>query len=82
MREALSALTTRGRAFLAAGGTAFLCALFLGHDELVRVGALLIVLPLATAWFLGPQPLPARAGPLASPRPRSPPDSRPGCSST
>ena len=53
MREALSALTTRGRAFLAAGGTAFLCALFLGHDELVRVGALLIVLPLATAWFLG-----------------------------
>jgi uncharacterized protein (DUF58 family) len=53
MREALSGLTVRGRAFLAAGGTAFLCALFLGHDELVRVGALLILLPLATAWFLG-----------------------------
>jgi uncharacterized protein (DUF58 family) len=53
MREALSALTIRGRAFLAAGGTAFLCALFLGHDELVRVGALLILLPLATAFFLG-----------------------------
>ena len=53
MREALSALTTRGRAFLAAGGTAFLCALFLGHDELVRVGALLLALPLVTAWFLG-----------------------------
>jgi len=53
MREALSGLTIRGRAFLAAGGTAFLCALFLGHDELVRVGALLILLPLATAWFLG-----------------------------
>jgi uncharacterized protein (DUF58 family) len=53
MREALSALTVRGRAFLAAGATAFLCALFLGHDELVRVGALLLLLPLATAWFLG-----------------------------
>jgi uncharacterized protein (DUF58 family) len=53
MREALSALTVRGRAFLAAGGTAFVCALFLGHDELVRVGALLILLPLATAFFLG-----------------------------
>ena len=39
MREALSALTIRGRAFLAAGGTAFVCALLLGHDELVRVGA-------------------------------------------
>jgi Protein of unknown function DUF58 len=53
MREALSALTIRGRAFLAAGGTAFVCALFLGHDELVRVGALLVLLPLATAYFLG-----------------------------
>ena len=53
MREALSALTIRGRAFLAAGATAFVCAVFLGHDELVRVGALLVVLPLATAWFLG-----------------------------
>ncbi len=53
MREALRALTIRGRAFLAAGGTAFVCAFFLGHDELVRVGALLLALPLATAWFLG-----------------------------
>lgn len=53
MREALSALTTRGRAFLAAGGTSLVCALFLGYDELVRVGALLVLLPLATAYFLG-----------------------------
>ena len=53
MREALRALTTRGRAFLAAGGTALVCALFLQHDELVRVGALLVVLPFATAYFLG-----------------------------
>ena len=53
MREALSALTTRGRAFLSAGATALLCALFLGYDELVRVGAFLVLLPLATAFFLG-----------------------------
>src|SRR3954452_13524833 len=52
MREALGAMTTRGRAFLAAGGTAFVCALVLGHDELVRVGALLVLLPLVTALFL------------------------------
>ena len=49
----MAALTVRGRAFLAAGATAFVCALFLGHDELVRVGALLLLLPLATAFFLG-----------------------------
>jgi len=53
MREALSALTTRGRAFLAAGASALVCALFLGYDELVRVGALLALVPLATAFFLG-----------------------------
>ena len=29
MRDALRALTVRGRAFLAAGGTAFVCAFFL-----------------------------------------------------
>jgi len=53
VREALRAMTTRGRAFLAAGSTALVCALFLQHDELVRVGALLLLLPLATAFFLG-----------------------------
>ena len=53
MREALSALTTRGRAFIAAGVTAMLCAVLLGQDELVRVGALLVLVPLSTAWFLG-----------------------------
>ncbi len=53
MREALSAMTTRGRAFLAAGGTAFVCAVLLGQDQLLRVAALLLLLPLATAWFLG-----------------------------
>ncbi|MGI8901735.1 MAG: DUF58 domain-containing protein [Nocardioides sp.] len=53
MREALSALTTRGRAFLAAGITAFVCAVVLGYDELIRVGALLVLVPLVTAFFLG-----------------------------
>jgi uncharacterized protein (DUF58 family) len=53
MREALSGLTTRGRAFLAAGGATLVCALLLGYDELVRVGALLVLLPLATVFFVG-----------------------------
>ena len=53
MREALSALTTRGRAFLAAGATATVCAIFLGYDELVRGGGLLVLVPLVAAWFLG-----------------------------
>ncbi len=53
MREALAALTTRGRAFLAAGATALVCAVGLGYDELVRVGALLVLVPVMTAFFVG-----------------------------
>ena len=53
MREALAAMTTRGRAFVAAGVTAVLCAMVLGQDDLMRVGALLVALPLVTAYFLG-----------------------------
>lgn len=53
MREALAALTTRGRAFVAAGLTALACAVVLGQDDLVRVGALLLVLPLITAFVVG-----------------------------
>ncbi|HEX6246677.1 MAG TPA: DUF58 domain-containing protein [Nocardioidaceae bacterium] len=53
MREALSAMTTRGRAFVAAGITALVCAVLLGQDDLTRVGALLVLLPLVTAFFLG-----------------------------
>ncbi len=49
MREALSALTTRGRAFLAAGVTIALCAFVLGFDALLRVGVLAMTLPLLTA---------------------------------
>jgi uncharacterized protein (DUF58 family) len=53
MRDALSSLTTRGRGFLGAGLTAAVCAMLLGQDGLLRVGALLLLLPLVTAFFLG-----------------------------
>ncbi|MDO9455856.1 DUF58 domain-containing protein [Nocardioides sp.] len=53
MREALSGLTVRGRAFLAAGITAIVCAVLLGQPALTRVGVLVVALPLATALVLG-----------------------------
>ncbi|MGZ4453917.1 MAG: DUF58 domain-containing protein, partial [Nocardioides sp.] len=46
MREALRGLTVRGRAFLAAGITATVCAIVLGQPGLTRIGVLLIALPL------------------------------------
>ncbi len=49
MRAALSTLTTRGRAFFSAGITATVCAIALGQKDLLRVGLLLIMLPLITA---------------------------------
>jgi len=52
VREALSGLTVRGRAFLAAGLTAVVCAIFLGEDSLIRVGVLIAALPLITAAFI------------------------------
>lgn len=53
MRQALRGLTTRGRAFVAAGGTASLCALLLGQKDLLRVGIMLILLPLVAALVVG-----------------------------
>ncbi len=53
MREGLSGLTVRGRAFLAAGVTAVLCAVLLGQPALTRVGVLVLALPLVTAAFVG-----------------------------
>lgn len=53
MREALAGLTIRGRAFLAAGITAVVCAIILDQLALVRVGVLLIALPLVTAFVVG-----------------------------
>ncbi|GHH78053.1 membrane protein [Kitasatospora indigofera] len=52
LRTGLAGLTTRGRSFLAAGVTAVLCALLLGQDALLRVGVLLMALPLAAALLL------------------------------
>lgn len=49
MRTALSSLTTRGRAFLSAGITASVCAIVLGQRDLLRVGLLLVALPVITA---------------------------------
>lgn len=53
MREALAALTTRGRAFIAAGVTAVVCAMLLDQKDLLRVGVLLALLPVVTAYFVG-----------------------------
>ncbi|MFE2329609.1 DUF58 domain-containing protein [Streptomyces sp. NPDC059385] len=46
LRASLSGLTTRGRSFLAAGIAAAACAYVLGQSELLRVGLLLVALPL------------------------------------
>ena len=53
MREGLAGLTARGRAFVAAGTTAVVCAILLGQDALTRVGVLLVALPLVTAYLVG-----------------------------
>ncbi len=53
MREALSGLTVRGRAFVAAGITAIVCAIVLGQSSLSRVGVLVLALPLVSAFFIG-----------------------------
>ena len=42
-------LTTRGRSFVAAGGAAMICGLAIPEPELVRVGALLALLPVVSA---------------------------------
>jgi len=49
MRALLASLTTRGRSFVAAGGAAMVCGLAIPEPDLVRVGALLIILPLVSA---------------------------------
>lgn len=48
MAGRLSALTTRGRAFLAAGLAAGMCAVVLGQQDLLRVAIFLAALPLIT----------------------------------
>jgi uncharacterized protein (DUF58 family) len=53
MREGLSGLTVRGRAFLAAGITAIVCSILLGQGPLARIGVLVAALPLVTAFLIG-----------------------------
>jgi uncharacterized protein (DUF58 family) len=53
MRSLLAGFTTRGRCFLAAGAAAGLCGLALGERDLVRVGALIFLLPLLSALAAG-----------------------------
>jgi uncharacterized protein (DUF58 family) len=47
---ALSGLTTRGRSFLAASLAAVGCSIALGQQDLLRVGVLLMTLPLASVF--------------------------------
>ena len=49
MRGLFGSLTTRGRSFMAAGGAAVVCGLAIPEPDLVRVGALLIILPAVSA---------------------------------
>jgi len=53
MRDGLSGLTLRGRAFLAAGVTAVVCAVLLGQSSLTRIGILVAALPLIAAFVIG-----------------------------
>jgi hypothetical protein len=53
VREALRGLTTRGRCFVAAAAASAIAALILGEKDLLRVAALLAVLPLLAAGYVG-----------------------------
>jgi uncharacterized protein (DUF58 family) len=49
VRGLLGALTTRGRSFMAAGGTAIVCAFVVGERDLLRAGVLILALPVLSA---------------------------------
>lgn len=53
IRRALSSLTLRGRAFVAAGLTAIGCAVVLGQPSMTRIGVLVLALPLVAALVVG-----------------------------
>jgi uncharacterized protein (DUF58 family) len=53
MRAMLSALTMRGRSFVTAGIAAIACGIFVPEPDLLRIGALLVVLPLLSAFGAG-----------------------------
>ena len=50
--EALHGFTLRGRSFIAAGLTAMLCGIVLGEHDLVRIGALVVLLPVVAALWI------------------------------
>ena len=52
MRDALRGLTTRGRSFLAAGVAVVVAAISLATPDLLRIGVLLIALPMVSAWVV------------------------------
>jgi uncharacterized protein (DUF58 family) len=52
LREALRGFTLRGRSFNAAGLTAVLCGIVLGERDLVRIGALIVLLPMVAALWI------------------------------
>jgi uncharacterized protein (DUF58 family) len=53
MHSLLAGFTTRGKSFLAAGLAAVFCGLVLGEPTLLRVGALVFLLPLLSALAAG-----------------------------
>jgi uncharacterized protein (DUF58 family) len=53
MRGLLGALTVRGRSFVAAGAAAIVCGVFIPEPDLVRIGTLLLALPLLSAFGAG-----------------------------
>jgi uncharacterized protein (DUF58 family) len=52
VRDALRGLTTRGRSFLAAGIAVVIASVAVGQDDLMRIGVLLVALPLLSAWVV------------------------------
>jgi uncharacterized protein (DUF58 family) len=53
MRGLARALTTRGRCFIAAGAVGALCGLAIPEPDLLRIGVLLMILPLLSAFGAG-----------------------------
>jgi uncharacterized protein (DUF58 family) len=53
MRGLAGALTVRGRSFVAAGAAAIACGLLIPEPDLVRIGAVLLALPLLSAFGAG-----------------------------
>ncbi len=68
VRGPLRGLTTRGRSFIAAGLAATACAFLLGQSDLLRVGVLLIAIPLGCAVMVARSHLRVRLERIITPR--------------